>query len=131
MKVRSMVRQPKDVTSIELGDLNSENVTFKNSHKFSAMVSRFWSGTIRTDICDLTREGITVGSSRVQYSIRESGKVGNPLLGPDTWRLWTVNEGSRHLDDRDSVDRLVIEAIRSYSPDSSSVIGRTCSSSRL
>lgn len=59
--------QLKDVTSIELGDLNSENVTFKNSHKFSAMVSRFWSGTILTDTCDFTREGITVGSIRIQY----------------------------------------------------------------
>jgi len=57
----------RDVTSIELGDLNPENNAFKNSHKFSAIVSRFWSGTIRTDTCDLTREGITVGSSRVQH----------------------------------------------------------------
>lgn len=29
------------ITSIELGDINLENVAFKNSHKFSAMVSRF------------------------------------------------------------------------------------------
>ena len=49
-------------TSIELGDLKSENVPFKDSHKFSVIVSRFWSGTIRTDTCDFTREGITVGS---------------------------------------------------------------------
>ena len=63
--------------------------------------------------------------------IHESGKVYNLLLGPDTWMLWTVNEGSRHFDDKDSIDRFVIEAIRSYSPDSPSVRERTPSSSRL
>ena len=72
--------QPGDVTSIELGDLNSENDAFKNSHKFSAMVSRFWSGTIRTDSCDFTREGITVGSRDVQriYPQTKEGEQPTP-----------------------------------------------------
>jgi hypothetical protein len=72
-----------------------------------------------------------LGLIEFSTSTHESGKVDSLLLGPETWMLWTVNEGSRHFDDRDSVDRFVIEAIRSYSPDSSSVRGRTCSSSRF
>jgi hypothetical protein len=56
----------RTVTSIEFGDLNPENIAFKDSHKFSAIVSRSWSGTIRTDTCDFTREGITVGSRWVE-----------------------------------------------------------------
>jgi hypothetical protein len=51
--------------------------------------------------------------------INRRGKVNSLLLGPDTCMLWTVNEGSRHFDERDSVDRFVIEAIRSYNSDSS------------
>jgi hypothetical protein len=49
-------------TSIELGDIDSENIAINDSHSFPAMVSKFWSGTMRTDTCDFTREGITVGS---------------------------------------------------------------------
>ena len=77
---------------------------------------------MRTDTCDFTREGITVGSRRVgrlSTFTNKRGTVYSLLLGPDTCMLWTVNEGSRHFDERDSVDRFVIEAIRSYNSDSS------------
>ena len=41
MKRSKEAIQPETVTSIEFGDPNSENITFKASHKFSAIVSRF------------------------------------------------------------------------------------------